>query len=157
MSSSLEDAARQCVKDAVFPGGVSQAVALRRLVAAVMDADSTPKRDALIRDLAASMFQKDELGIDADAVVSEGDDNGAYVHVWVWVPFSGTKLSKICDDCDQAIPIGKASEDGLCDVCQPQHKCTRCGVDASGGEGWNGLCGNCADREESTHGTQAQP
>ncbi len=27
----------------------------------------------------------DEIDIDADAVVSRGDDSGAYVAAWVWV------------------------------------------------------------------------
>lgn len=32
--------------------------------------------------------------IDDDAVVSEGDENGAYVQAWLWVDFAGTDLSK---------------------------------------------------------------
>ena len=32
--------------------------------------------------------------IDDDAKVSEGEDNGAYVQAWVWVPFEGTPLDK---------------------------------------------------------------
>lgn len=27
----------------------------------------------------------DEVSVDADAVVSHGEDNGAYVQCWVWV------------------------------------------------------------------------
>lgn len=35
-----------------------------------------------------------DLELDNGAKVSEGDDNGAYVQVWMWVPFEGTKLDK---------------------------------------------------------------
>lgn len=35
-----------------------------------------------------------ELELDENAKVSEGDDNGAYVQVWMWVPFDGTNLDK---------------------------------------------------------------
>jgi hypothetical protein len=35
-----------------------------------------------------------ETECDPDAVVSEGDDNGAYVMTWSWVDFSGTPLDK---------------------------------------------------------------
>lgn len=31
---------------------------------------------------------------DAHVMVSEGDDNGAYVRAWVWVSFAGTSLDK---------------------------------------------------------------
>lgn len=29
-----------------------------------------------------------------NAIVSEGDDNGAYVMAWVWADFNGTPLNK---------------------------------------------------------------
>lgn len=35
-----------------------------------------------------------ELELDSDARISEGDDNGAYIQVWMWVPFEGTELDK---------------------------------------------------------------
>ena len=31
-------------------------------------------------------------------IVSEGDDNGAYVRAWVWVDFSGTPLDKEAEE-----------------------------------------------------------
>lgn len=34
-----------------------------------------------------------DLG-DAHVLVSEGEDNGAYVRAWVWVSFEGTSLDK---------------------------------------------------------------
>jgi hypothetical protein len=35
-----------------------------------------------------------ELELDKGAVISEGDDNGAYIQTWMWVPFEGTVLDK---------------------------------------------------------------
>lgn len=55
---------------------------------------TSEQRDDVIRKLAYT-YQKDgELEIDEGAVISEGDDNGAYVASWVWVDFSGTELDK---------------------------------------------------------------
>lgn len=58
------------------------------------------KRNELIRELAKLQWEQDgEIEIDAGAVVSEGDDNGAYVQVWVWVDFEGNaELSKSDDN-----------------------------------------------------------
>jgi len=36
---------------------------------------------------AKKLYERDgEIEIDANATVSEGDDPGAYVQAWVWVP-----------------------------------------------------------------------
>jgi hypothetical protein len=35
-----------------------------------------------------------DLELDNGAKVSEGDENGAYIQVWMWVSFEGTKLDK---------------------------------------------------------------
>mgnify|MGYP006899559944 CR=1 FL=1 len=56
-------------------------------------------RDQKIIDLAIEqcLFTdgETELGNEGDtAMVSEGDDNGAYVRAWVWVSFAGTDLDK---------------------------------------------------------------
>lgn len=42
-----------------------------------------------------------ELEIDDNAVVSHGEDNGAYVQAWVWVGFGGTKFDKDPVDAEQ--------------------------------------------------------
>lgn len=55
---------------------------------------------------------------DEGALVSEGDDPGAYAMVWVWVP---------------------DSDAGLCEVCKGPN---------DNGEGWNGMCGDYADKAE---------
>lgn len=36
-----------------------------------------------------------EVQVDDDAVISHGDDNGAYVQAWVWVSFGGTRMDKL--------------------------------------------------------------
>ena len=35
-----------------------------------------------------------EVEVNADAKLSEGDDNGCYVSGWVWCPFDGTEFDK---------------------------------------------------------------
>lgn len=60
-----------------------------------------------------------EIEDDADALVSESDDGGAYVMTWSWV-----------SDWDAGI-------------------CIECGAtNADNGEGFAGLCGECADKAE---------
>lgn len=45
---------------------------------------------------------------------------------------------------DDAVgPMLRQIEDWLA-----SESCSRCGESADDGEGWNGLCGNCADRQE---------
>ena len=45
-----------------------------------------PARFAAYRKVAKEMYQVDgEVEVDDDAVVSEGDENGAYVEAWAWV------------------------------------------------------------------------
>jgi HrpA-like RNA helicase len=50
------------------------------------------------------------LEIDASSTVSEGDDNGAYVQAWLWLPFEGTPLDKTeqCHECDGSADCSKA-------------------------------------------------
>lgn len=55
-----------------------------------------PTRDQEIIKLASRnpMLSDGSLELAAAAKVSEGDDNGAYVQTWMWVPFDGTELDK---------------------------------------------------------------
>lgn len=73
--------------------------------------------------IAAAQVQHGDDGvceIDDNALVSIGDDPGAYVMAWVWV-----------DAADAGI-------------------CVRCGTtNADNGEGYDGLCGICADKAEA--------
>lgn len=54
------------------------------------------ERDRKVAQHAFDTLHKEcELEIDLPtAVVSEGDDNGAYVKAWVWVSFAGTEFDK---------------------------------------------------------------
>lgn len=58
--------------------------------------DIDPVRREKIMDLAAEspLLRDGQLELDPSAKISEGDDNGAYVQTWMWVPFSGTELDK---------------------------------------------------------------
>lgn len=48
-----------------------------------------------IRELAMERYSRGgDLEIEPDAIVSEGDDNGAYVLAWKWVDFEGTEFHK---------------------------------------------------------------
>lgn len=47
--------------------------------------------DDEIRDKARELYAYDgEIEIDGNAVVSRGDDPGAYVAAWLWVPLDET-------------------------------------------------------------------
>lgn len=59
-----------------------------------------------------------ELEVDENALVSEGGDTGAYVMAWIWVP---------------------NHDAGICDECGA--------TNADDGEGYDGLCGDCADKK----------
>ena len=69
-----------------------------------------------------------------------------------------------CSDCDQVIEAGyndahltpaqRASEDldsVVCTDCWEDTHCRSCGASSDNGEGYDGLCGNCADRVENAH------
>lgn len=42
-----------------------------------------------------------EVEVDDNAVVSEGEDNGAYVQAWVWVDFARTEFDKEPEEEDE--------------------------------------------------------
>jgi hypothetical protein len=45
------------------------------------------KSDKWFRDRAAELYNKDgQIEVDGNARISYGDDDGAYVEAWVWVP-----------------------------------------------------------------------
>ncbi|BBB99707.1 hypothetical protein [Bradyrhizobium elkanii] len=60
--------------------------------------DRASERDKKIADM-ADVGDDGEFEIDG-AIVSEGDDNGAYVLGWSWASFAGTALTKICECCE---------------------------------------------------------
>lgn len=55
------------------------------------------KADERAKEIAAMVQTNDELEVDGP-MISESDDNGAWVNAWVWVDFSGTKLDKNEED-----------------------------------------------------------
>ena len=67
--------------------------------------DADPERSAEILHLAKEQIQSDgALEIDDDSLVSEGDDNGAYVQAWCWVDFTDTPLDKRNDAAAETGP-----------------------------------------------------
>lgn len=71
---------------------------------AYFDAKAT-ERDKAIAALADDQCGREgEVEID-NAILSEGEDNGAYVLAWVWVDFSGTPFDKedVCKWCNADI------------------------------------------------------
>ncbi len=79
-----------------------------------------PVLDEAYREAAISEYADEgRIEIDSNALVSHGDDDGAYVAAWVWV------------DRDD-VP--------LC----------ACGARNDDGEGFDGMCGSCADKAEAT-------
>jgi hypothetical protein len=82
------------------------------------------EREAKIRAMVEPV--DGELEVDDEAIVSEGDDNGAYVQTWTWVSFVGTDLDKeeekdlsTCGKCGAEVPeiIGCPSGDEVCQDC----------------------------------------
>lgn len=71
------------------------------------DSRATP-RDKQVAELVDT---SDELELDG-AVISEGDDNGAFVLSWSWVSFDGTPLNKNCSECFEPL-----DEHGKCTNC----------------------------------------
>src|ERR1700676_1460026 len=54
---------------------------------------------------------------------SEGEDNGAYVLGWRWFSFAGSKLSKLCSNCDskdgeiKCVEMSDGTTESLCKTC----------------------------------------
>lgn len=78
-----------------------------------------PILDEAFREAATNEYAEEgRIEIDSDAIVSHGDDDGAYVAAWVWVDRSDVPLCA-------------------------------CGARNDDGEGFNGMCGSCADKAEA--------
>jgi hypothetical protein len=61
------------------------------LLANVKDNRAYTTRQLTILALAQEQAREGEVEVDAEAVVSEGDDPGAYVQAWMWVPYNEDK------------------------------------------------------------------
>jgi hypothetical protein len=48
--------------------------------------------DEWFRARAKELYCRDgEIEVDSNALISHGDDDGAYVAAWLWVPFEGER------------------------------------------------------------------
>jgi len=65
-----------------------------------------------------------EVEIDADARLSEGNDNGCYVSAWVWCPFEGTEFDTECED-DEPECL-EVSDEELIDTPEAGLMCVKC-------------------------------
>ncbi|PZR92023.1 MAG: hypothetical protein DI537_14450 [Stutzerimonas stutzeri] len=71
-------------------------------------------------DKARELYGEDgKVEIDGDAVVSTGEDPGAYVMAWVWVTEDEMGISAECEGCGERHPTG-VLEDGFCPACCDQ-------------------------------------
>lgn len=71
-----------------------------------MDKTEDAARNLAIINLAREYESEGDLELDDDelVVISEGDDNGAYVKMWKWIDFAGTPLDKEKDEDGEAQP-----------------------------------------------------
>jgi predicted dehydrogenase len=99
------------------PMGVAKFLGLP--VADEPDSQTGPRAEAYRKAAREQHEDEGTLEVDDNAVVSFGDDDGAYVAAWVWV---GKEEAGICRECGE--------------------------VNADNGEGFDGLCGSCADKTE---------
>ncbi|MBX4911454.1 hypothetical protein HJA82_29510 [Rhizobium bangladeshense] len=75
---------------------------------------------------AAKEQANDDLEVDDDAVVSPGDDPGAWVQAWIWIRNDEAGISE--DDED------------VCRTCGAEYE--------DGGDGFDGECPDCADKTD---------
>ena len=67
---------------------------LRNAIEAVENHLDDPRRQQILELARATLVREGELEFDDGAIVSEGNDNGAYLQAWAWVDFGGTTLDK---------------------------------------------------------------
>jgi len=70
----------------------SAIAAVNRLISEAKTSSAWPafdeERDQQLRELANDQYGRDgSVEIDDDAIISKGDEPGAYVQAWVWVEF----------------------------------------------------------------------
>jgi hypothetical protein len=96
------------------------------------------------KDIAELAEWRDETFERDDHIISEGDDNGAYVLGWRWVSFAGTEFDKGNDDEDED---DEDDEDEACLGCGAVPGTPEYGTV---GDGFDGYCGSCADKREES-------
>ena len=67
---------------------------LRKAIEAAENHLDDPRRQQILELARATLAREGELEFDEGAIVSEADDNGAYLQAWAWVDFGGTTLDK---------------------------------------------------------------
>jgi len=67
---------------------------LRKAIEAIEEHLNDPRRQKILELGRRTLPREGELEFDDDAIVSEGDNNGAYLQGWAWVDFAGTNLDK---------------------------------------------------------------
>lgn len=77
-------------------------------------------RRLAIIGLAGEQHASEDVGVDADARLAEGDDNGCHVSAWLWVSFSGTPFDKETEADEPEPPDCTACNDGSCPWCQAE-------------------------------------
>jgi hypothetical protein len=75
----------------------------RALDAKVEEIEPTPHADAY-RKTAMTQTTEGVLEVDADARISDGAEDGAYVEAWIWVGMEDAGIATRCDECDAMIP-----------------------------------------------------
>lgn len=59
---------------------------------AAQDWETNMQSDEWFRARAKELYCRDgEIEVDSNALISYGDDDGAYVAAWLWVPFEGER------------------------------------------------------------------
>ena len=67
---------------------------LRKAIEAAENHLDDPRRQQILELARATLAREGELEFDDGTIVSEGNDNGAYLQGWAWVDFGGTDLDK---------------------------------------------------------------
>lgn len=99
-------------------------------VLASLKAEDAEQREGFpkeVRDFAMERMNRDgSAEIDSDAIVSVGDDDGAYIMSWVWVDGEALREHSgeaSCDECGGPIEGSPEDDDDveqLCEECQKE-------------------------------------
>lgn len=96
MGSMIEATARALVKAAQKNDDIK--ALLEQLGRDIDAADEDSEEATAYRNAAQEKAVDGEIEVDEEAVVSMGDDDGAYVQAWMWVSNTDAGLPSIHDD-----------------------------------------------------------
>lgn len=92
---------------------ISPAVSLKKKIEARLDELLNPEIQTRWKAYRGAVVTKEgTIECDEGALVSEGDDPGAYVMTWTWVTVEAAGL---CEGCHN--PLDENGEDGFCPAC----------------------------------------